>query len=284
MLGKILKYELKATARIFALIYAALLALAAINGINIALSDGANFDFGDQLGKTIYSSMSSLMVFLYVTVVIAVFVVTIIIIIIRFYRMYGNEGYLWHTLPVTSDQHILGKLIVAFIWTLASCVVTFISIYLLTFTEDWVGAFREFVGLWNEARVAGYNPGLWLALLICLSVTGWLSSVLMFFAAVAIGPNIIKSRLGGTVLAYLILYIALQILSTIFLTVFAAPLIDQATIASNSFFANGVENAAASINRLMIIFVGGFSALSLVLAGVFYFLARFFTARKLNLP
>ena len=41
------------------------------------------------------------------------------VLIVRYYRnLYGDEGYLMNTLPVTPAQHVWAKLICAFLWEL----------------------------------------------------------------------------------------------------------------------------------------------------------------------
>ena len=284
MLGKMLKYEFKATSRILGLVYAAVLALACINTGLLLLNDNV-MQFGDSaLGTTIYSTISGLMVFLYVLMVIAAIVVTIVIIVVRFYRMYGNEGYLWHTLPLTANQHILAKLIVAFVWNIVSFVVVFLSIWLLLLPLDTTIALQDLTEAWDTIALMGLNLRLWLVLFLFLVITGGLSSILMFYAAIAIGPTIVKSRLGGTVLAYLCIYVGYSMLNTVLMVALGPALNNLALDLTFGAIGMNLASVAAAIDQMVLVFCAGYGLMSLALVVVFYVATRYFTARKLNLP
>ena len=299
MLGKILKYELKASARIFLLMYAALLVLAAINAVIGILGEGHRFDLS-TLGPTIYSIASGITMAMYFLAAAAVIVITTVIIVLRFYRMLGNEGYLWFTLPVTANQHILGKLIPALVWSLASCVVILISFCLLTVSEGLGEMIRTISEGWGYLVSQGFNPGLWVAWFVAYLLVAVIYGILMFYAAMAVGPNIIKSRLGGSVLAYLILYVIVQVLSTLILMALAMPLTEQALVIAQAFDPGtmtqleaateisdlsliDISSTSAAIDRIVLVFLGVFSALSVVLAVAFYIVTRHCLTRKLNL-
>ena len=294
MLGKLLKYEFKATARIFLLMYAALLVVAGLNAAILPLNDNILADF---LGRIpyLYDILSSLSIFLYILVLGAVFVMTTVIIIIRFYRMLGDQGYLWFTLPVTTDQHIVSKLIVAFVWSLSSSVVAILSIGLLALPTGWVSELWRIPELWNSIVGLGFNPGLWIACFLLTLVASLIYSTLMFYSAMAIGPNFLKSRLGGSVLTYVIMYVAIQIVTTILLLVISGPLIDQAEIIAQAsgagmVYSPGMDLAgpdltamSVAINKIILISTLSTGVMQLALATGFYFTTRYFIARKLNL-
>jgi len=283
MLGKALKYEFKATARIFGLMYAALLVLALINMLIFMIGNSGN--------ANVISIISTLLMMLYVIMTAAVIVVTIIIVVIRFYRMLGNEGHLWFTLPVTASQHIFGKLIPAFVWSTASCLVVLISIGFLTLQTGWTDYIGQIPEIWRQLAASGFRPGFWLGCSIALILTSWLYSTLMVYASIAMGPNLIKSRLGGSVLAYLIFYVALQIISTIGLVILSMALRTQIMTISDPVAATslpaGVNIPTESMMDPVSQFVSAITIFSsvegLVVSVVFYLIARYFMTRKLNL-
>ena len=89
MLGKLLKYEFKATGRLLTPLYAAILIASFVGGFGL-----------DQLVMTELASVIFLMV--YTGLFIALFVMTLILIIQRFnHNLLKEEGYLMFTLPVT---------------------------------------------------------------------------------------------------------------------------------------------------------------------------------------
>ena len=290
MLGKLLKYEFKATARIFLLMYVALLALALLNAAVIPFNGRAFFSFMDVFGDTIHAFALSLSAFLYILVATGVIIITFVIIVVRFYRMLGNEGYLWFTLPVTANQHLLSKLIAAFVWSIASSIAIIISVLVLMLPTGYLNELHRIPELWSQLVSYGFNPGLWLGCAVLLLFASWLCSTLQFYAAISIGPNLVKSRFGGSVLAYIMLYVAVQILTTIELLALAGPIGNQATalvrMADSHYLSidiSSISSIAEATNRLMIFSTASIVLSSLVIAVAFYFLSHFFLSRKLNL-
>ena len=101
MLGKLIKYDLKALAKILAPLWGVLLVMGIIFGISIR----SNLE---GIGNTMI--VFSLVVI--VAVIVAIFVVNVIIVIQRFWKgLLQEEGYLMFTLPVTTRSLILSKVI-----------------------------------------------------------------------------------------------------------------------------------------------------------------------------
>lgn len=296
MLGKILKYEVKATGRIFLLMYVGLLALAAVNAVltplGAEISSGASSNFVlDQ----IISTLTGLALILYILAAVAVVVATMIVIVVRFYRLFGDEGYLWFTLPATANQHIIAKLIVAFVWTIVSSVVVLLSVGVLTLQAGWLDELHVIVDVWDMFVAAGYNPALWLTLILAIIVASTLFGILCFYASIAIGPNLTKSRLGGSVIAYIIIYIVTQIIGVIQVLLLMVPLTEAAqkmeSMALNAEVTSGMSevqmmNAQMSpelIDQMMWMTCGSYVVSFIVMSVVLYFITRFFMTKKLNL-
>lgn len=121
MLGKLIKYEFKATGRILLPLYGALLVFALINRLlfRSSLDETINNTFG-----TIGGIANILSVFAYGCTMAAVFVVTFFVIVQRFYKnILGDEGYLMNTLPIKPYLNIINKILTSAIWTIVSCFV-----------------------------------------------------------------------------------------------------------------------------------------------------------------
>ena len=275
MLRKLLKYEFKATARIFPLMYAALLIVATINALLLPFSDNALSNLLDAVPtlRDIIYSLSSLT---YTIALVAVTVLTAVVIVVRFYRMLGDEGYLWFTLPVNADQQLIAKLICALVWWLATALAVTISVLILALpeliTDDFI-SLRDFIQI-----LFGY-PGVtlsWFATLTFYLISACIYSPLIFFMAMSIGPNLTKSRLGGSVLAYVIIYIALQVVGVIRLLFLTGPILS---------FADNMTTSADyyDISGILQIFLNSYSVINLLLAVGFYFITRYFLKNKLNL-
>ena len=110
MLGKLLKYELKATGRTFLPLYGAILIIAFVNRL---IGFGENFGFIQNLAMVVLVSLF-----------IALGVMTLVVLIQRFNKnLLGDEGYLMFTLPVKTHSLVSCKLITTLIWTIASGIV-----------------------------------------------------------------------------------------------------------------------------------------------------------------
>ena len=185
MLSKLLKYEFKATCRIYGGLYLAILAAAALLGAFFRFPALAS-DFPIVVVTTVYLMLC-----------VAIAVITALTIIQRFTRnLLGREGYLMHTLPVTPAQLILSKLISSMVWLLCSILVIALSLGVFFLCgmlnvnglfSDWASAVRDFRQLadilQHVLNVSGFMLLLtaieWLATLVC--------SILCLYTACMIG-------------------------------------------------------------------------------------------------
>ena len=95
MLGKLLKYELKATSRVFVPLYIAILVVSIVNGLSLNLE---------------IFNIQGLATIILMCLFISLFVITIVVTIQRFNKnLLKDEGYLMFTLPVSSKYLVLSK-------------------------------------------------------------------------------------------------------------------------------------------------------------------------------
>lgn len=132
MLGTLLKYEFKAVGRILLPLFGAWLIAAALLGLSIG---------GDGGQSVLFMVLTAL---LYGGVAMAALILTTIILIQRFYKnLLGNEGYLMFTLPVSTGQHIINKLLSASAWGTIGTVVAIASGLLIAMTIEGPGTLFE---------------------------------------------------------------------------------------------------------------------------------------------
>ena len=113
MLGKLLKYELKATSRVFVPLYIAILVVSIVNGLSLNLE---------------IFNIQGLATIILMCLFISLFVITIVVTIQRFNKnLLKDEGYLMFTLPVSSKHLVLSKYLTSLIWTFLSFIVAFLS-------------------------------------------------------------------------------------------------------------------------------------------------------------
>lgn len=274
MLGKLIKYEFKASSRLFLLLYAALAVVTVINTILLRVGNSLND------ANWIYNLAQGIVMFSYVILVIAVAASTVIMIIIRFYRnLMGDEGYLMFTLPVSTDSHIVSRLITSLAWCLASIVVVLGSIALLTSHYDPFSAIKM---IFEEASAMGINVGGWIVALVLLLIVYLINVILMFYAAMAMGSNLTKHRLLGSFLGYIIMYAIGQAIGLISLgVVYVTGLWEKLSEYGNEAIpAEQVVEMASSIGAIFMVYM---FVLQAIMIAICYFITRYFIKNKLNL-
>lgn len=211
MLGKLIKHELKAMARFFLPLFLIALALTPITRLTVRFD---NFE-------GIFKSIPAFIIAAYVISLIAIMVTVFILVIYRFYKsMVSEEGYLTHTLPVTTEQLIISKMIASFVWTLASIAVVGLSLFLMFFSlEDFsvvTSSIQEAIRLANATYPGVLAP---LATEFCiLFLVGIFITPLTYYASIAIGQLICKNKVLGSVIGFFIIQFAGQ-----FFSLFAVP-------------------------------------------------------------
>ena len=251
MLGKLIKYEFKATARTILPLFAATILFALVSRILMP----------DPLWHTqgLASALQAVMLFFYALSLFALFIVNFVILIRRFYKsLFRDEGYLTHTLPITTDQMILGKLIPAFCWYIAAMIISVLSAGLM-FASSWIFQVLPFGDIMHEIQrelgIYGFT--------ILLSFVNFILSsfvwILGFYLALSIGQLFRTAKILWSILIYFGISIASSIGSTVFLALFDA----------------------TSINTtLEMIFL---TLLTLAQGLIYYFIIRLILQKKLNL-
>jgi hypothetical protein len=201
MLGKLMKYEIKATGRTLIPLYIALLAFAAINKIFIGTG------LTDKL-KGFGGIPVILSIFGYGCTMAAVFIVTFFVIIQRFYKnLLGDEGYLMNTLPVTTITNITSKISIATFWTIISGIVAVLSIIIMAFTPS---AFEQFFYEVFQALSEGYSKfGIQIYIVIIEVIIAifiqFVKFIIMIYASISIGHLFNKHRILSSFGAFIIL-------------------------------------------------------------------------------
>ena len=126
MLGKLIKYDLKAMGKTIIPFWAALL----ISGWLLAIQNQFS-----SIGK--FSTMNVIVVLICIVVITAVLVMNVVIIIQRFWNgLLKEEGYLMFTLPVSSRGLIFSKLISAMLISLGTGIVIILMFLPWIFLEE----------------------------------------------------------------------------------------------------------------------------------------------------
>lgn len=278
MLGKLLKYEIKASSKLFLILYGALI-LASI--LNVAAFPLQNLISSENAASMVFGVIQGFLMLTYVILMIAIPVVTLIVIIIRFYKnLLGDEGYLMFTLPVSTDAHIQSKLINAIIWSISSAIVMFIGIFIMVARIDSL----DRIGMaFNKISEMGFNIPLWLICILITLIVYITATVFMFYTGMSIGPNLTKNRILGSFLGYIFVYIAVQAVSlaSVLILNFSGIMekLDSVRVTSEA----GFETAISMFNTVGIGMFIYINLLNVITITGCYIVTRYFIKNKLNL-
>ena len=197
MFWNLVRYEFKNVNKWFLALYAAVLSLSVIIGIQ-----------GSSLSSTYYQDKGVVMlVFLSLVfggLVITLSISTLILIIQRFKgSVYDRRGYLTLTLPVSEHQILSAKLLGAFVWSLASTVVFLFSLYIIISMiqpDAFLSSFAEYM-------LKNYTDDFWLALISYIFNT--LAGILCIYLSISIGQLFNEYRTALAVVAYIAIQIVL---------------------------------------------------------------------------
>lgn len=207
MLGRLIKYEFRATARTLGIFYAALIIISVITRIEMAIRSHA------EHGASMFFPTAIVMM-LYGAGIAAISVMTLIVIIQRFYKnLLQNEGYLMHTLPVKMWQHIMSKLVVSMVWCMVSMAVIVISIMIIGLTGAGIGDIISMM----SANI-DFNGAATFAEGIILMLVYGASEILHMYLAMAFGQRAENHKLLVSFGAYIAISVVMQIITGIFMS------------------------------------------------------------------
>lgn len=183
MLGKLMKYEWKATWKLLLSANALILVMTIIAWCMVKLLDrsGSDFEMMDFMAVMVLAT--------YVGSMFAVSVGTGIYLIHRFYTStYGDQGYLLHTLPVDTHHIIVAKVLVSAAWELINIVFIYLSVIFLLASSGEVfhfmmKAMKNTIELLGAEKVSAFTVIMTLVALI-FSV---LAKVLKVGACISLG-------------------------------------------------------------------------------------------------
>ncbi len=255
MFSKLLKYELKSVGKWYFALNASVIAISFFLGFSIKSIENYAMNSSEVSAARFAQLIPIILALMFGVLVAGAWIATFVIIIRRFYKnLFGREGYLTLTLPVSSHQIILSKLLASFIWTAFNAIVLMIGIVLLILPISGVGQF-----LVNLPYLAGLlKPTEWVVFLLSI-VLSTFSGTLMIYLAIAIGQLFINKRV-------LMAFIAYFVLAIIVITV--------SELTGNHF----ATNNSIDINLF------NYSSIEAIVEGIiFYFATHYLLKNKLNI-
>ena len=197
MLGKLMKHEFRATARIMLPVMGAMAALALLANLSIRGLAGNLSDV--PMLKILFT----LIIIFFGAAVVATVVMSLVIMVSRFYRnLLKDEGYLMFTLPVSVHELIWSKLIVSLVWFLATGLLIFLVMALMALNLSHTNlemilkqlpSWSEILGWLDEAGVRG-QVITFLVQIVLGTLIGIIALCLHFYGAMALGHMFSKDK------------------------------------------------------------------------------------------
>lgn len=222
---KLLRLEAKLTSRIFLPLMGAVMALSglAMAAVRLAGPDaliitGGPLNTGAAPHNKLVSTLCGLLALGAFLSMVGLMITAVVVTIQRFYKnLLGDEGYLMFALPATPAQHLAAKLTVSVGWTFASLLLV------LALAAALVGSIPVRLPggltplrLMLNALHEGIPVPLWqwygVGALTFLAGVG--NSYLMMYLSMILGARLSVGRTGSRVGRCILVYVALQILTS----------------------------------------------------------------------
>lgn len=215
MLGKLIKYDLKAVNR-FLIIMHAFLLLSAILG-RFFLIGRIRIDSLENMQLILAISFVT-----YLLLFIGICYGTYLVIAVRFYKnLFSDEGYLTNTLPVSKTMHLFSKTVSGSIWMILDILLIYLSGYILLsvplITDTLQGHETELVQMMGFGNTTDFNR--FLLYLLVISIIGAVGNVIMMYACIAVGQLFKGHKVLGAVVSYFVLTAIISLFTTVVSTI-----------------------------------------------------------------
>lgn len=222
MLGKLIKYEWKGLRKPLLILWIVLLGITLATGILILTINPGYDDVA--VGFSVLFTVASAC--LYYLGIIACSLGTMLIIAIRFYKTcYTDEGYLTHTLPVSTKQLVAAKTITSilcYLLTLLFVILTAVLLvgvlltHLINIGEIQVSELSSLA--FSEVNAAfkdefGISFGGYFGFIGGYSLVGCICGVINLLGCISLGQLYTKHRILGAIIAYFVLNFITQIIA-----------------------------------------------------------------------
>lgn len=274
MLGKLIKYEFKATGKFMLLMYGLLIVMSGMIAVGLQLNldeilSGivSRFNIGGMILTVFIVLFAVLFAALNAIVLCGMFFYAIS----RFKNnLLGDEGYLMHTLPVKVRDNILAKGITSTVWTLAGFIAAAIAYSVILLGIAGTDLFKVgynviFMVDWANVKIGEYIP--LIAELILMAITAIVNIYFVIYASMAIGFSANAHRVAKSIGVFILFKIAENIFEVL-------------TLCPFKMF--GIEIMSYMNNNVHFTLWYGI-IIAVIEAIIYYFITQYFLSKKLNL-
>lgn len=265
MLGKLFKHELSETARLLFPLNLALILVALIGKTILAI---------EPLNR--FSLINGLVVLVYMLTIFSLFLLTAVYLTVRFYKtMFASQGYLTHTLPVSTASVLNVKVTSASLWLCIAVAAAMLSLYILSYAGLQVET--NLMQIKNGIEtVSGMRIWQFWLFVAAMAVIICASNVLMVCASLSIGQLFQQYRIPAAIVAYVILYLIQQVVSVVMLGILGIAKFDSLSQIPSQMEAISYQSFYRWLFGLVIL-------QGLVFAAAYYATCYYITKKKLNL-
>ena len=259
MLGKLICFDMKSSARLLLPLHAALLATSIVGRFLMS------FDIINRI-PDIYLG---LMIAFYVILIVCTGIISSFYFIYWFYKnLFTDEGYLMHTLPVPSWQHIVSKFTGMLLWEVIDASVILLCLTLLiTSDASYVLMIPVYARKLLQQMAADLQTTVPVLILVSLLIfiLQMLARGLSAFFCITLGQLFNRHRVLSAFLSYIVFSIVISVLSAALLS------------------ATGYETACANTTQAMHMATAWEIIGDLALALLCFFGTNYLMKRRLNL-
>lgn len=264
MLGKLMKYEWKATWK-FLLpmnLFIIVMSLFAYATVQLSFFDSDN---------ALVMLTGTFVIMAYILSMIVVSIGTMIFLIYRAYKStYGDEGYLLHTLPVDKHHIIISKTLISAAWVVINILIVYLSIVFLLstqweFMKNMVDGFHYYAELVNDFDAIG---GFDVFMTLIAGMVALLAKILKFGACISLGQLSSNHKVLASFGFYYGIYFVQNLFNIMYYVVLA--MIADQTMPTYTGISFGVSWAFDLISNL-------------IYCVIFYLLTWYVMEKKLNL-
>ncbi|MCR4604645.1 MAG: hypothetical protein K5639_01460 [Eubacterium sp.] len=218
MLGKMIKHEFKATARLYVPLFILVVVLTPLLSLLFRLGDSIG---ENSLAGTILSGIS---VGGFILMIVAFCVSAFIYVMVRFYKTVAtSEAYLTFCLPVNQHHVVISKLVVATVWQVLSIALSIASIYVMLLIKGIIkpGTVSAFLHQMipmadgSESSLPGYLIKFGVLLLFAM-----IASTLSVYLAICLGQTFNEHRVILSFVCYMGIYTVVQVINLVALLPF----------------------------------------------------------------
>ena len=275
MFGKLMKYELRHLIRVFGPMWAIVTILCVLSRLTIK-PDLDGFMYAEGAAAL----MPILCLLLAVFGMITMMIVAAVVLIQRFHKgMYGDEGYLMFTLPVTTGQLVNAKALSAFLLMLATELITVLGIaVMVSYPALWreaigsIGvdlrtAFSMLLDMYGVTKGEAVAMACWSAVLMPLEM---LCGIYTVYLSISVGQLWRKHPVAGGILCWYGLVLVIGVAESLLQQALGISTLDMM-----------MENMNLSMQSWQMMLFG--TVENLVLCLIFFFGTKLILDKKLNI-